>query len=54
MMTLYFRPMTLNHLRLGHAVTFIKYLASVVCCMKFAESCRAGGKCAYENNFQKK
>ena len=52
--------MTLNRVRLERAVTFLKYQASVVSlifltktliwnknqvfCIKFAESCRVGGK----------
>ena len=53
--------MTLNRVKLGRAVTFTKYLASEVSLIfnfnlewnhvpdiKVAESCRAGGKWAYE------
>ena len=41
--------MTLDRVKLGRAVTFMKYLASVVSlihgsAIKFIESCRAGGK----------
>ena len=52
--------MTLNRVKLGRAITFMKYLASVVSLIflvetlicnkikfpviKYAESCRAGGK----------
>ena len=59
--------MTLNRAKLGRAVTFMKYLASVVSLIFlaetliwnhvpgiiFAESCRAGDKRAYEAYRQK-
>ena len=59
-MTLFIPLMTLNRVKLGRAVTFKKYLASIVSLIflletliwnkinvfgiKFAEVCRAGGK----------
>ena len=59
--------MTLNCVKLGRAVTCMKYLASVVPLIfqaetlnwnhvpgiKFAEPCRAGGEWAYEEYLQK-
>ena len=61
--------MTLNRVKLRRAVTFMKYLASVVSLIflpktliwnkirlqlfSFTESCRAGGKRAYERYLQK-
>ena len=61
--------MTLNSVKLGRAVTFMKYHASVVSLIflaktliwnknhvsgiKFAKSCRAGGKWTYDEYLQK-
>ena len=57
--------MTLNCVKLGRAVTFMKHLTSVVSLIylaetlfwikgiKFADSCRAGGKWAYEEYIQR-
>ena len=38
-----FSILILNWVKLGHTVTFMKYIASVVSLI-FAESCRVGGK----------
>ena len=61
--------MTLNHVKLGHAVTFVKCVASVAALVflalsliwnnitfwhKIAESCTAGAKWAHEQYLQKK
>ena len=58
--------MTLNRVKLGRAVTCMKYLASVVSsekfnleynhvpAIKFADYWRTGGKWAYEEYLQKK
>ena len=56
--------MTLNRVKLGCAVTFMKYLTSVVFLIylaetlfwikvTFAESCRTGGKWAYVEYIQR-
>ena len=55
--------MTLNRVKLGRAVTFIKYLASVVTLIflpktliwsiKLTEFCRAGRKLAYQKYLRK-
>ena len=57
--------MTLNRVKLGHAVTFIEYLDSAVSLIfialtliwnkiNFLKSCAAGGKWVYEQYLQKK
>ena len=51
--------MTLIYIKLVLAVTFMKYLASVVFliflpAIKFTESCGDGGKWTYKEYFQKK